>query len=106
MCQQGKKSKVLEIYCVTAESEIIDAKLIELKLWNGTHAKCISFKIKNSEVKIGTLHVCNMKNVEARYEVSENMNVMENFIAGDETHVVKDNLLNLIANDMRLFLKV
>ena len=41
---QGHKSKVLVIYSVTIESEKIDAKLMEMKFWNGTHAKQISFK--------------------------------------------------------------
>ena len=36
-----------------------------------------TFPLKtNSEVRLGSLHVNNMKNVEARYEVLENMNVM------------------------------
>ena len=104
--QQGHKSKVLVIYCVTAEIESMDVKLMEMKLWNETHAKCVSFKRTNSEVKLGTLHFNNMKNVEARYEVLENMNVMENFTVGDKTHNVKDYLLNLIADDMRLFVAV
>ena len=37
-------------------------------------------KKTNSEVKLGTSHYDNMKNVEARYEVLENVNVMEDFI--------------------------
>ena len=44
----------------------MDAKLMEMKLWNGTHAKYVSFK-KNSEVKLGSSHVNNMKKVEARH---------------------------------------
>ena len=34
------------------------------------------------------------------------MNVMENFIVGDETHDVKDFLLTLIVDGMRLFVAV
>ena len=47
-----------------------------------------------------------MNNVEARYENLENMNVMENFILGDEKHKVKYYLLTLIVDDMRLFVAV
>ena len=47
-----------------------------------------------------------MKNVEARYEVLENMSVMENFIVGDEKHNVKYFLLTLIVDDKRLFVLV
>ena len=46
----------------------MDAKLTKMKLWNGTHANFVCFK-KNSKVKVGSLHVNNMKNVETRYEV-------------------------------------
>ena len=50
--QQGYKSKFLVIYYITAESDSIDIKLIEMKLWNGAHAKCVSFKRTNSEEKL------------------------------------------------------
>ena len=93
--QQGYSSKVLVIYCITAESKSMDIKLMEMKLWNRTHTKYISFKRIDSKVKLGTLHFNNMKNVEARYEVLENMNVMDNVMVGYETHNVKDYLLGL-----------
>ena len=41
---QGHESKVLVIRRITTESETMDANLMEMKLWNGTHAKFISFK--------------------------------------------------------------
>ena len=77
-----------------------------MKLWNGTHAKHIYFKRINSGVKLGTLHVNNMKNFETTYEVLENMSVMENFIVGDEKHNMKYCLLTLIADEMRLFVEI
>ena len=77
-----------------------------MKLWNGTHITHIYFKRTNSEVKLGTLYVNKMKNVEDRYKVLENMNVMENFIVGGENHNVIDHLLNLIVDDKRLFVAV
>ena len=43
VCLQGHEKKVLIIYRITIESEIMDSKLMEMKLWNRTHAKCISF---------------------------------------------------------------
>ena len=67
------------IYCITVESQSMDMKLIEIKLCNGTYVQQFSIKITNSEVKVGTLHVNNMKSVETRYEVLENMSVIENF---------------------------
>ena len=60
----------------------------------------------NTEIKLGTLYFNNMNNVEARYEVLERMNVMENFIAGEEMHNVKDYLSTLIVDDMILFVEV
>ena len=104
--QQGYSSKVLVIYCITAESESMDIKLMEMKLWNGTHTKYISFKRTDRKVKLGTLHFNNMKNVEARYEVLENMNVLDNVMVGCETHNVKDYLLGLEVEDTRLFTAV
>ena len=74
----------------------MDSKLMEMKLWNGTHAKHISFKKTNSEVKLGSLYVDNI-NVEARYDVLENLNVMENFRKEEETCNVKDYSLVLTA---------
>ena len=67
----------------------MDTKLMENKIWNGNQAKFIYFKRANSELKLGTSYVNNMKNVEARYEVLENMSVMENFTVGDEKHNVE-----------------
>ena len=47
-----------------------------------------------------------MNNVKAKHEVLENMNVMENFIVGNENHNVKDLLLTLIVYYIRLFVAV
>ena len=43
---QGHESKVLVIYIITIESERMYTKLMEMKLWNGTHAKYVSLKKK------------------------------------------------------------
>ena len=64
------------------------------------------FKKINSEVKLGSFHFNNMKNVEARYEVIEKMNLIINFIVGEETYKVKDYILTLIVDEMILFLAV
>ena len=37
--QQGCKSKVLAIFCISTHSESADIKLIELKFWNVNHTK-------------------------------------------------------------------
>ena len=44
-----------------------------------------------------------MKNIEARYELLEKLNVMENFIVDEELHNVKDYVLALIIDEMGLF---
>ena len=92
MCQKIHGSKVLVILCITTESESMDIKLMLIKLWRGTHAKCISFKITNRKLKLGTLNFNNMKNVEARYEVLKDTHVIDNFTAGNETQKVKGYL--------------
>ena len=38
----------------------------------------------DNKVKLGTLHFNNMKNAEVRYEVLEDINVMDNFMVGEE----------------------
>ena len=62
-----------------------------------------AFTLKNSETKLGSLHVSDVKNVEARYEALENMRVMENFIIGEETCNVKDYLLALKVDGKQCF---
>ena len=57
-------------------------RLMEMKLCNGTHAKHVSFKRSDNNVKLGTLCFNNMKNLEARHEVLEDFNVMDKFRVG------------------------
>ena len=83
MCQKSHDSKILVICCITAEGNSIDIKLMKMKSLNVTHAKQIFFKRTNSETKLGTFHVNNMKNFEARHEVLENVDVMETFVVRD-----------------------
>ena len=64
----------------------MDSKLMEMKLLNETHAKCIYF-LKKKLGKLGSLHVNNVKKVEARYEILENLNMMENFMNGEDYSV-------------------
>ena len=45
-----------------------------------------------------------MKNVEARYDLLDNIQVMDNFIVGNNTHNAKDYSLDLKADNMRLFI--
>ena len=47
----------------------MDFKLMEMKLWNITHTKFISFKRADNKIKLGTLYFNNVENAEARYEV-------------------------------------
>ena len=84
----------------------MDSKLIKIKVWNITHAKCVSFKRTDSKVKLGTLCFNNMKNAEARHEALEDIHVMDNFMVGNETQNVNDYLLALVAEDMTLFAAV
>ena len=106
MCQQAHGSKVLLLCCITVESKSMGIKLMEIKLWNRTNAKHIYFKTTDNKAKLGTLHFNNKKNTEDRCEVLEDIDVMDKFIVGDETQNVKDYLLALIAEDMRLFAAV
>ena len=46
----------------------------------------IFFNQADSKVKLGTLNFNNMKNVESRYEALDEIQAMENFIAGNETY--------------------
>ena len=57
---------------------------MEIKLWNMNHAQCVSFKRTDDKAKLETLYVNNMKNAEARYEVLEDIHVMDDFMVGDE----------------------
>ena len=41
---QGRESRVLVIHSIAKENERMETKLMEMKLWNGTHAKHVSFK--------------------------------------------------------------
>ena len=61
--------------------------------WNPCKT-CFLKKI-NSEVKLESLHVNSLKNVEARYEALENLNVMENFTKAEEKCNMKDYSLAL-----------
>ena len=70
--------------------------------WNLCKAYFLE-KNTNSEVKIGSLNVNNMKNVEARYEVLQKMHVMEIFLIGEETCNVKEYLLALRADEKKCF---
>ena len=79
---------------------------MEIKLWNGTYTKHISFKWTDNKVKLGNLHFNNVKNVEARYEVLEEINVMDNFIVGEEMQTMKDHLLSLIVEDKKLHVAI
>ena len=91
------------IYFISEESECVGIKSMELKLWNVNHTKHVSYKRTNSKVKLGTLHFNNMKNVEARYEELENIVMMDNLTVGNLTQNMKDYLLDLKVDDMRLF---
>ena len=78
MHTQGCKSKALATHRITIESEKMDAKLMEMKFWNRTMQSIFPLKT-DSKVKLGTLHVNNMKNLEHRCEVLEKNNMMEKF---------------------------
>ena len=93
-------------HCTSIESESIDVKLIELKFWDGNHAKHASLKRVYSKVRLGTLNFNNMKNVEARSKALDDIQVMDNFIVGNETHRIKDYLLYLKVDNMRIFIAV
>ena len=77
---------------------------MELKFWNGNHSNNVSFKRVDSKVKLGSLHFNNTKNLEARYELSDDIQVMDKFIVRNETHNEKDYLLDLKLDNMRLFI--
>ena len=64
------------------------------------------FQRTKIKVKLGTLNFNNMKNVEERYDVSEDVHVMDDFAVGNEIQKVKDYLLSLTVEDMRLFVAV
>ena len=81
----------------------MDVKLMEMKLWNGTHAKWIFFKRADEKWKLRTFHFNNVKNAKARYEVLEDVNVMDNFVLGYEMQNVKDYLLVFAVEDRNLF---
>ena len=90
------------MHFISAESESMDMKLMELKIWNGTHTNNVSFKRTNSEVKLMTLHFNDIKNVEARYEAIEYIHEMDNFTVVNEKQNVKDYLLASTVDCMRL----
>ena len=79
---------------------------MKLKLWNGNHANHVSFKRTNIKVKLGTLHFIDMKNFQSRYEALEDVHVLGNFTVGNVMQNVKDCLLDLKVDDMRLLIAV
>ena len=99
MCQQGQSSKVLLICCITAEIRSMCIELMEMKLWNGAHTKETYFNRGDNKVKLGKLHFNNATNEEARHEVLEDINAMDDFTIRKEMQNVKDYLLDLIEGD-------
>jgi len=69
------KSKYLIVYSILLQSEKVDYKLIEIVFWDNNNTKYVSFKKMNKDVKISLLHLNNMTNSEAKYEVLENLDV-------------------------------
>ena len=76
---------------------------MKIKIWNGNHENYISFKRIENKLKLRTLYFNNVKNAEARHEVLEDTHAMDNFALVNETKNVKDYLLALIVEDMKLF---
>ena len=104
--QQWYSSIVLVIHCVTSESEFMDSKLIEFKLWNGTHTNHVSFERTNNKEKLGTPLFNDVNNVESRHEVLECTHAIDSFLVVSETKKFKDYSLSLTVEGVRLFVAV
>ena len=60
----------------------------------------------HNKVTLWTFYFSKMKNAEARHEFLEDAHVVDNFIVGDNMQNLKDYLLALIVEDVKLFVAV
>ena len=91
-----KKENVFQqSYSILLQSQLINIKLMKAKFWNRSHMKYALFKKTNLEIRLGTLHLNNLRNIETRYEILEDLNIKNKFLIKRKENNIKDYLLTV-----------
>ena len=75
--QKNYKTKVLVIYYVLLQNKLVDYEFVNEKLWNWGYTKYISFKEIDSNLRLGIFHTNNIRNIEGKFEVLENISIID-----------------------------
>ena len=104
--QQNYKAKVMVIYCIISQQEVMDRMLINIKLWNRDITKYISFQEIDLQTKLGALHANNMNNSQGKYKVLEGVKVHDVVNIEENKYWLRDYLLKVKFEGNRLFAAV
>ena len=101
--QKNYESKCLVIYCILSTWEEINQQLQNCQFQSGKYAKYVFFKNTNLEIKLGTLYVNNLNNIQVKYEVLHNISVVETIKFESKEHSLRDAILNMKIGQNNLF---
>ena len=104
--QQNYKAKVMVIYCIISQQEVMDRMLINIKLQNRDITKYISFQEIDLQTKLGALHENNMNNSQGKYKVLEGVKVHDVVNIEENKYWLRDYLLKVKFKGNRLFAAV
>ena len=94
------------LYAIQPHYEEYDNLLKTYKAGNDKFGRYTSFKDTSPNNKLGSLYLIEMMNINARFEVLENVVLDDLVMKNEEVGTIKDRLLEIEVNETLLFIRV
>ena len=104
--ERNYKSHILSVHVVLLQREKVDNELLSFKIRNGSQIKYVSFKYSNTNIRLTSLYMNNMCNVEVRYEYFVEADVEDKVYYNGSEDCLQGILLRVKYNKALLFIRV
>ena len=89
-----------------SQCQVMDKKLMNVKLLDGKITKYVSFREVDLQTKLRALHTNNIHNIDAKYEVLEGVWVLDAIYFDNENQLLQEYLLKVEVERNKLFTTV
>ena len=100
------ESRSLVVYTALSNREKVDADLQNIEVGNGKFYKHISLCNTTSDIKVASLYINNINNVEVKYEYIKNADINDIVELNGKKGTIRDIILDIKNRDMPLFTRV